>query len=236
MTWKAQNDMGRAKRPQGDMTHAQYQAWKYRKTLDAITGAAWDCTGTVSNDGTFYRGTINLHWTEGADRFHIWFDARTGKQQGATAEEPNDGCIYKNCAVTLKRGEPGHYETRQLDATQAVNVARIAKARELAGTQNAAWMRKERDEKAERVTEDRAARVSTARAHIEAAGVAILVALDLLLANPADAGYLDDARTVLDMHRADLETINNQGWTAQAAPVTVADVFDDLSAHFKAGA
>jgi hypothetical protein len=50
-------------------------------------------------------------------RFHIWFNMVTGKR---------DGVLYKNPLLSVERHDPGHFETRSLDATNKANAAIVA--------------------------------------------------------------------------------------------------------------
>jgi hypothetical protein len=54
-------------------------------------------------------------------RYHVWIDVRTGElAEYTTAEKPT---LYKNCALAIKYGQPGHFKTRKLDPTTKENSA-----------------------------------------------------------------------------------------------------------------
>jgi hypothetical protein len=70
----------------------------------------------------------SMGWTfgkaQGAPaRYHVWINRQT------LALISEDGPLYKNPLLGLKRGEPGHFDTRKLDATKPSNVKMIETAR-----------------------------------------------------------------------------------------------------------
>lgn len=72
-----------------------------------------------------------IGWTIGAERFHIW-----ARQAHSFSRPELEGTIFKNPPLGLKRGQPGHFETRQLNPehkTQAAILAEVLAAVERDG-------------------------------------------------------------------------------------------------------
>lgn len=60
-----------------------------------------------------------IGWTIGAARFHIWAEQRRGRRE-------LEGTIFKNPPLDLKRGQPGYFDTRQLNPEHKTQAAILA--------------------------------------------------------------------------------------------------------------
>lgn len=171
-------------------------------TVPVVANAFFEVRGTFHN-GRMHRTQAWLCWTEepALERFSCWLDRYTGASSDA---------INKSSPESVGRNDSGYFLARGLDATKPVNVARLAKARELAGGHaafKAAWVALAQKQIAEAIRAAEVKQASECRAAIAADAVTILEALDLLLANPNDAGYRQDAATVLAIHATNLAVL-----------------------------
>lgn len=170
----------------------------------AISGHVWH------TDGKFHASDACLAFECDGARFHIWLNPETGKLRDATDEAPNDGWLYKNSPLEIKRGEPGHFDTRTLDASKPVNVARIAAAIAMAGdyweAMRAAVKAQHEKDAAETAERKAAARVARIKEH----GDLLLNAARDVLAHSGDAAYLARLQAVCDA--ADPAPIKPEGF------------------------
>lgn len=75
----------------------------------------------ISLDGS--RASAN--WSGPDARFHVWFDTKTKSIEPYTGTGGTP-TVFKNPPLSVNRGEPGHFETRRLDARVAKHTAVIA--------------------------------------------------------------------------------------------------------------
>lgn len=80
----------------------QFPLWK-------VTDVTYDVDGYDGN-------THSISWKTADARYHVWLSG---------SYISDNTVLYKNSFV-LKRGEPGYFDTRRLDATKAGNAAMIA--------------------------------------------------------------------------------------------------------------